>query len=285
LAAFAKAHVSAAQQTHPSQITVNGKSETPQFNLDLGGKPVPLSATFTCIVDASNGTTRLDPVDAKLFNTPIHAEGIIANLPGPDNHSIDLKVTVNDGRIEDILRLVVDSPKPMLTGDVNVRTTVKLPPGKERRRYRLALNGQFGLDAARFTDTQVQDKLGELSRRSQGKDEDEAIARVMTSLSGSFELERGVLMLRHLSFHVPGARVELTGTYALDNGALDLEGTLRMQATVSQAVGGFKSIFLKPFDAIFKRDGAGAVVPIKITGTRDNPKFGIQMGKAIKKSK
>ncbi len=268
-----------------TQITVNGRSQTPQFNLDLGGKPVPLSATFTCIVDASDGTTRLDPVDAKLFNTPIHAEGIIANLPGPGNHSIDLKVTVNDGRIEDILRLVVDSPQPALTGDINVRTTVKLPPGKARQRYRIALNGQFGLDSARFTDAQVQNKLRELSRRSQGKDEDEAIARVMTSLSGSFELQRGVLMLRHLSFHVPGARVDVSGTFTIDSGALDLEGTLRMQATVSQAIGGFKSIFLKPFDAIFKREGAGAVVPITITGTRNDPKFGIEIGKAIRKHK
>lgn len=266
-----------------TQITVNGRSETPDFNLDLGGKPVPLSATFTCVVDASDGTTRLDNVDAKLFNTSIHTEGIIANLPGPGNHLIDLKATVTDGRIEDVLRLVVDSPKPLLTGDVTVRTTVKIPPGKQRLRERIALNGQFGLDAARFTDAQIQDKLRELSRRSQGKDEGEAIARVLTSLSGSFELARGVLMLRRLSFHVPGARVDLNGTYALDDGALDLEGTLRMQATVSQAVGGFKSIFIKPFDAIFKHDGAGAVVPIKITGTRDSPKFGVQMGKAIRK--
>jgi hypothetical protein len=218
-----------------------------------------------------------------LFNTPIHAEGIIANLPGPGNHSIDLKATVTGGRIEDVLKLVVDSPKPMLTGDVNVRTTVKIPPGKQRLRERIVLNGQFGLDEARFTDAQVQGKLHELSRRSQGKDEGEAMARVMTSLSGSFELARGMLSLRRLSFHVPGARVDLNGTYALDGGALDLEGTLQMQATVSQAVGGFKSIFIKPFDALFKQKGAGAVIPIKITGTQDSPKFGVQLGKAIKK--
>jgi len=266
-----------------TQITVNGRSETPDFNLDLGGKPVPLTATFTCVVDASDGTTRLQPVDAKLFNTPVHVEGLIANEPGPGNHSIDLKVTIDDGRIEDVLRLVVSSPKAMLTGDVTVRTTIKIPPGKARLRQRLAMTGQFGLDQARFTDAQIQAKLQELSRRSQGKDEGEAIARVMTSLSGSFEIARGVLMLRRLSFHVPGARVDLSGTYTLGNEALNLEGTLRMQATVSQAVGGFKSIFIKPFDTLFKHEGAGAVVPITITGTRESPKFGVQLGKALKK--
>jgi hypothetical protein len=100
---------------------------------------------------------------------------------------------------------------------------------------------------------------------------------VLTSLSGSIELERGLVKFRRLSFHVPGAKVDLTGTYVLANQALDLEGTLTMQATVSQAVGGFKSIFIKPFDHIFKKNGAGAVVPITITGTPKEPKFGVKL--------
>ena len=51
-----------------------------------------------------------------------------------------------------------------------------------------------------------------------------------------------------------------------------------MEATVSEAVGGFKSIFIKPFNALFRKEGAGAVVPIKITGTREEPKFGVRFG-------
>jgi hypothetical protein len=52
-----------------------------------------------------------------------------------------------------------------------------------------------------------------------------------------------------------------------------------MQASMSDAVGGFKSIFLKPFNPIFRKDGAGAVFPIKIEGTRQQPKFGLEFGK------
>jgi hypothetical protein len=48
-----------------------------------------------------------------------------------------------------------------------------------------------------------------------------------------------------------------------------------MQATVSQMVGGWKGILLKPADRFFKKNGAGAEVPIHINGTRDNPKFGL----------
>ena len=262
---------------HLTEISVTGTTETPDFSLDLGGQPVPLSTTFRAVVDASNGTTRLDEVDATLLHSSLVAEGLIANLPGPGNHKVDLKVTIDEGRIEDLLRLVLDSPKPVLTGDVTLKTTLSLPPGPARVRDRLSLVGQFGLDSAHFTDAQVQAKLAELSRRSQGKDEDEVMGRVLTSLSGSVELERGSVMFRRLSFHVPGAKVDLTGTYRLADQALDLEGTLTMQATVSQAVGGFKSIFLKPFDHIFKKNGAGAVVPITIGGTPSQPKFGVKM--------
>jgi hypothetical protein len=54
-----------------------------------------------------------------------------------------------------------------------------------------------------------------------------------------------------------------------------------MKASVSKAVGGFKSIFLKPFDRLFRRDGYGAVLPIKITGPREKPEFGLEIRKAL----
>jgi hypothetical protein len=81
---------------------------------------------------------------------------------------------------------------------------------------------------------------------------------------------------------VPGAAVNLAGQYQIDGEVIDFRGTLKMQASVSQAVGGFKSIFIKPFDALFREKGSGAVVPIKITGTRKEPKMAIEMGKVFK---
>ena len=55
-----------------------------------------------------------------------------------------------------------------------------------------------------------------------------------------------------------------------------------MQARMSDVVGGFKSIFLMPFNPLFRKKGAGTVLPIKITGTRDAPKMGIEMGKIFR---
>jgi hypothetical protein len=158
-----------------------------------------------------------------------------------------------------------------------------VPAGAGPLRRRLALEGRFSLDRGLFRDDETQSKLVELSRRSQGRraDDESASDRVVTHVSGAFALKRGILALDRLAFAVPGATVALAGTYDLSSTAVNLEGTLRMQTTVSRAVGGFKSIFLKPFDWIFRRDGVGAVLPIQVEGSREHLRMGIRLSKAL----
>ena len=48
------------------------------------------------------------------------------------------------------------------------------------------------------------------------------------------------LVLPSLGTAVAGAQVRVAGTYGLQNEALQFGGTVRMQATVSQAAGGKK---------------------------------------------
>ena len=264
-----------------TKISTVGEAETKDFSLDLGGRPVPLHTRFHTIVDGTDGSTRLERVDAKLRNSSFSTWGNITNLSGPGRHAIDLEFDINKGRIEDLLALSIDSA-PLLSGDVTVQGKLSLPPGPTKVRKRLNVAGKFALARGQFTDAKVQEKLRELSRRSQGKGQDEDPGRVLTSMKGRFTLENGVLSLPDLSFEVPGAAVNLAGHYVIDGELIDFHGTLKMQATVSKAVGGFKSIFLKPFDALFREKGAGAVVPIKITGTRQEPKMGIEMGKVFK---
>lgn len=263
-----------------TRINTMGDSETPDFSLDLGGKPVPLHTRFHTVVDATDGSTHLERVDAKLRNTAFSTWGDITNLSGPGRHSVNLSFDIKNGRIEDLLALSID--KPLLTGNVTLQGKLALPPGPTPVRRRLAVGGEFKLARGEFTDEGVQEKLRELSRRSQGKAPEEDPGRVLTSLQGHFALRSGILTLPDLSFQVPGAAVNLAGTYKIDGEEIDFSGTLRMKATVSQAVGGFKSIFLKPFDRLFRGKNAGAVVPIKITGTRAQPKMGIEMGKVFK---
>jgi hypothetical protein len=263
-------------------IRVRGQASIPQFSLDLGGTPVLLNTAFETVVDGTDGTVLLERVDATLIETRMLVSGAITNLSGPGNHQVDLEVHIENGRIEDLLALAIESAEPVMTGDVSLETTFSLPPGPERVRDRVRLSGRFGLSETRFTDAEVQRKLQELSRRSQGRSVDDPIGRVLTDLAGQFAITSGRVDLTNLTFRVPGARVAMGGQYALATGTLDFRGTLRMDATVSSAVGGFKSIFIKPFDSLFRGDGAGAVLPIRIQGTRMQPKFGLEMGKILR---
>jgi hypothetical protein len=69
--------------------------------------------------------------------------------------------------------------------------------------------------------------------------------------------------------------IQLKGTYGVEGGALDFTGTAKLQATVSQMVGGWAGLLLKPADKYFKKNGAGTEVPIHISGTREEPIFSI----------
>jgi hypothetical protein len=83
-----------------------------------------------------------------------------------------------------------------------------------------------------------------------------------------------------LSFGVPGATVQLAGNYKIRSQEMDFHGHLIMDATLSEAAGGgIKSFFLKAVDPFFKKDGKGTVLPIKITGSRKDPKFGLELFK------
>jgi hypothetical protein len=64
----------------------------------------------------------------------------------------------------------------------------------------------------------------------------------------------------------------------MDGKEYDFHGNARLTAKVSQLTTGWKSILLKPVDPFFSKNGAGTEVPIKITGTRNSPKFGLDFG-------
>jgi hypothetical protein len=55
-----------------------------------------------------------------------------------------------------------------------------------------------------------------------------------------------------------------------------------MDAKVSQTMGGWKSVILKAFDPIFRRDGR-TFVPITIKGNRSDPKFGVDVKRIFNK--
>jgi hypothetical protein len=260
-----------------NKLEVEGETDTPNFSLDPIGRPVPLHTEFSATVDGTDGDTYLHPVRATLLHSLIIANGSVVRSSSKKGHVISLSIYAPNARLQDILRLATKSNEPVMTGTVNLRTKMLVTPGKEKVVHRLVLDGDFGVNDAEFASVEVREKLESLSRHALGKPKNEDAGSAVTDLLGHFRLEHDLIAFEQLRFHVPGAEVRLKGKYDLPNENLDFQGDLRMQAKLSQTVTGKKSFFLKLADPFFKKDGAGSVVPIRITGTRDEPKFALAL--------
>jgi hypothetical protein len=259
------------------KIEVEGKTSTPDFTVKIGGHPLALDTTFSATVDGTNGDTLLHPVTAHLLNTIIVAQGGVVKSPDKKGKLITLDVTVDQGRLEDLMRLAVRGEKPPMTGAITFHTKFELPPAKGVDiADRLNLNGRFDVAQGQFTSPEVTQKIETLSRKGQGKPENKDAGSSISELKGNFVLDNGVITFRGLTFSVAGAEVALNGTYALEKEDLDFHGKLRMDAKLSQTMTGVKSFLLKAFDPFFRKNGQ-TELPIKITGTRDHPSFGLDL--------
>ncbi|MGO9639931.1 MAG: AsmA-like C-terminal region-containing protein [Candidatus Acidiferrales bacterium] len=260
------------------EITVDGTTDTPNFSVNSGGHPVDLSTTFHAIVDGANGDTTLQPVDAHFEKTALQAAGTIMGTRGKKGKTVSLEVNATEARIEDLLLLVLKD-QPAMTGDIHLAAQFVLSPGpKEEIPDRLFLNGSFTIDKLYFTNQGINKKVDTLSMRSRGQtgivEADDTVASEMT---GKFRLQNGVITFSGLGFRVPGARIHMVGTFGLDDQALDLHGTLEMQATLSQTTTGAKLFFLKALDPLFSKAGGGTLVHFKITGTVKRPVYGLDL--------
>jgi hypothetical protein len=272
-------------------LVVDGETDTPDFRLTSFGTALPLHTEFHAHVDGTNGDTWLEPVNATLGQSHFTAQGEVVRVaPGttshgtatPGGHEIALNVKVTGGRMEDFLRLTSKSGTPLLTGTLALKTTLEIPPGAAPVEERLKLKGSFTLEDAHFTSTKIQNDVGQLSLRGQGLPKEAKSgegADVRSGMQSDFTMANAVITLPDLEYNVPGAEIDLTGTYEVDGGLLSFKGKAKTEATVSQMVGGWKGVLLKPADRYFRKDGAGTEVPIHVDGTREQPKFGVDLGR------
>ena len=264
-------------------IEVDGTTDTPDFATAVAGNRVDLSTKFHALVDGTNGTTHLFPVIAHFGRSTLVARGVVDTTPGKPGKIIALDARVRNGRLEDMLRLAVQG-KPPLTGTVSYHTKILIPPGNQDMAKKLDLDGMFDVESARFSEPSTQEKIDKLSNRGRGQTNDAADDTVASNFQGRFKLHNGVMHFDDLSFVVPGVAINLIGDYDLDGAKLDLAGTARLQAKLSHTTTGFKSLLLKAADPFFAKDGAGAVLPIRITGTKDSPSFKLNLGRKAKKT-
>ena len=150
----------------------------------------------------------------------------------------------------------------------------------------MRLQGNFAIVNGRFSSEKIQNRIDELSLRSQGQVElatqDARYGKmevVRSQMRGDFNLADAGLNLSNLHYAIPGASIQLAGIYSLDGAKFNLAGTADMQASVSRMVGGWQGVLLMPFDRVFQKNGAGTEIPFKIDGTRSDPHFGLDFGR------
>lgn len=260
------------------RISVKGHTEIPDFSLDTANHPMPLTTDFDAVVDGTSGDTLLNKVVAVLGTSKFSCKGAIINKKGV-GHDITVDVDVPEGQLADFLGLAVKSQPPAMTAIVSLKSALEIRPGKERVIKKMRMKGTFALHQIHFTDPAIEDKVDVMSLRAQGKTEDlgPGAPDVQSKMTGEFEMRNNKLSFRNLDYSLPGGAIHLAGAYALDDRAYDFTGEVRTDAKISQMVASkWKSILLKPVDPFFHKDGAGAEIPIHVSGAQGKPKVGLK---------
>jgi hypothetical protein len=270
------------------EIGVVGTTDTPDFALDVSEHPVGLRTQFDATVDGTTGDTRLNSVQATLLHTVLQANGMVmraSDMPGGENvpgHFIVISVESSQARAEDLLRLGTRTSPPLMQGEMTLRARLNIPPGHTSLTRKMRVQGTFTIRGATFNNPQWQQTVNQMSERASGNPEQANAAdavHVASQMSGSFALANAMLDVSKLNYQMPGAQVDLTGKYGLDGETFDFAGTVRTKATASEMLTGWKSILAMPLDRLLKKNGAGLEIPIRINGTKSNPKLGLDLDK------
>jgi hypothetical protein len=257
-------------------LEVEGETDMPDFALRTASHPVPLHTVYSAIVDGTNGDVILNNVTATFLHTTIAAQGEVVDLSTHKGRTINLDAVSDKGRVEDLLRLTVKTDKPVMTGSERLKTKIYIPERDEDLIDRMSLDGQFAIGDIQFTNGEIQDRIDTFSHKAQGKPELGAEGTQLSELRGTFTMQHSNVKFSNLTFGVEGASLALAGTYGVNTGDLDFRGKLRMNAKISQTVTGKKSFFLKAVDPFFRKNGV-TEIPVKITGTKDAPKYGLDL--------
>lgn len=261
------------------QIEIAGNADVPQFGLSLSGHLMPLHVSFQAGVDASDGTGSIRNLNGTLGSSAFTGSGLALKVQDNSTRDVAVDLTVSKGRLEDILPLGVKSATSPLSGVLRAQANLEIQPGKQDILDRLSLNDDFSATNARFSSLDLRERLRDVSRKAQGHPDEKASGSSISSLQGHLRLNHGIAEFSDLTFDLEGASAHLNGSYQLAGEQLDLHGQMWMEATLAQTATGIKAFFLKASEPFFRSKHGGSVVPIKITGTRADPQFGLDLAK------
>jgi hypothetical protein len=261
-------------------LRVQGKTDTPDYRVKKANHPVHLKTEFQAVVDCRNGNVELQGVRVQFEKTEAAVQGEVVKKPGGPPRTASLSAADPGGRIEDWLRLLSDAPTPGMKGPMSFRAHLTIPGGPQPFIRRVHLLGDFGITSATFTHDDTQQKLNNLSLRSQGQkisdDNREDSPKALSSLQGQVELRDGVAHFTELLFTIPGASAHMHGTYSLIDQRVDLHGELKVDTKFSKTAKGVKVALIKAVELLAASSkGNGEVLPVKLTGTYSHPSYGL----------
>jgi hypothetical protein len=97
-------------------------------------------------------------------------------------------------------------------------------------------------------------------------------------MKGLFALSDGAIHFNKLAYVLPGAEVNLDGIYSLDGQEFGFNGKVLTDASLSKMVASpWLSLLLRAANPFFSKKGGGAEIPVKISGTKSEPKFGLDL--------
>jgi hypothetical protein len=260
-----------------AHIDIAGKTDTPDFEVKSGGHPMRLTSEFSAYVDATRGDTFLNRVTADFWKTQVVANGSIATSLDGQGKTALIALNLSHARIEDLLKLFVQSSHAPMSGSVTLRAKAEIPSGDEPFLKKLKMSGAFGVDDGTFSESSTQQDVDKLSAGARGEKNREDPETVLTALKGQVNLVGGKASFSDLSFGVPGAAARMHGTYGLITEKIDLHGHLRVDTKLSNTTDGSKALLLKAINPFFKKKPKGEIIPVKISGTYEHPSFGLDV--------
>ena len=262
------------------QIATDGTTDVQDFHVENSGSKVHLTTEFHALVNGNNADTLLEPVKAHFWRTTAVFKGGVIGKKAQHGKTVELELSAKNGRIEDLFRLFIRSPRSPISGRVSLRGKVEVPPVHQAFLEKLRMQGDFGIDEGQFTKGKTQEGINRLSESSRGetkKQEDEDPETVLSNLAGHVEVHNGTATFSRLSFSVPGASAQFHGTYGLISKKVDLHGVLTTTGRLSDTTSGFKALLVKVITPFLKKKATAKIVPLKITGTYGNITVGLDL--------
>ena len=191
-------------------------------------------------MDGTKGDVELHRVDVDLGSSRFIAKGVVEGTKGVKGKRVVVNVKSENANLGELLRLVSKAAQPPAYG-ARDRYGVRPPAGEGAGAHARAAR-RLGARGTRHLYERCragQDRRVEPARTGQA--DGHLDRRGGVKLSSKFALKNGVFTYQALSFNVQGADVQLNGTHSLRSKTLNLAGEVKLKATVSQTMSGFKS--------------------------------------------